>query len=57
MIEFKYIYKDAYDRVENETHIITHQDGLSEVIDDFRHFLLAIGYQPESIAGYFNETI
>ena len=52
MIEFKHEHIDLYGHKQTEVTYVSHADGLDEVIQDFRNFLLAIGYHPESVEKY-----
>ncbi len=45
-------HKDTRDKVTLSVHIVSYEDGLSELIQTFRNFLLAVGYQPGSIDKY-----
>ena len=54
-VEFKYEFKDIRDRVTTEVTVVSHEDGLGELVQEFRHFLLAIGFAPESVANYIEE--
>jgi hypothetical protein len=52
MIEFKHEHIDLYGKSQSEITYVSHSEGLDEVVQDFRNFLLAIGYQPESVDRY-----
>lgn len=52
MITFKHEHKDLMGRISSEISLTTHEEGLSELITEFRHFLLAIGFHPESVDNY-----
>ncbi len=49
MIQFKSTWDDEAVEVKMTIHKV---EGLSEVMQEFRHFLLAIGFQPGSIDEY-----
>jgi len=52
-ITFKYEYLDSRtNEMITETTITSYEDGLTEIMQEFRHFLLAVGYHPESVDSY-----
>jgi hypothetical protein len=48
--EFKHIHKELSGRPISEINVILHQDlDLTEMVQEFRQFLLAIGFHPEGV--------
>ena len=52
MIEFKYEFKDQFNYLQSKVVVECNADTLSDVMQEFRHFLLAIGYCPETVDDY-----
>ena len=53
MIEFKYIHTDLNGQLSTEiSHKVHSDEGLQDVIQEFRRFLLAVSYHPDSVDQY-----
>lgn len=55
MIEFKYKHEDLRGEILTEISHLTREEGLNEVVQEFRHFLLAVGFHPDSVKKYIEE--
>lgn len=53
MIEFKYEFKDILGVVQSELVLKSYQERLPEIIQDFKNFLLSMGFHPDSVNEYF----
>lgn len=51
-IEFKYEFNDLSGHKTIEIHHVTYASELEQIMQDMRYFLLAIGFQPNSIDNY-----
>ena len=51
-ITFKYEHKDISGNVTTEVEHTTHEESLSNIMQEFRQFLLGIGFQPDSVETY-----
>lgn len=47
----KFIHESTYGGVTVETYSVS----LDDLVQEFKNYLLAVGYQPESIKEYFND--
>lgn len=53
MMEFKYTHKDIRGEISTEISYVTHDaDDLHSVMQEFRHFLLAVSFHPDSVEKY-----
>ncbi len=55
-IQFKYEFKDRFDELQSSVSVESYEESLPEIIQTFRNFLLAIGFQPESVNEYIEEN-
>ena len=51
-LEFKYVYTDTQGNILTEISHKTQEPCLNEVLQEFRQFLLGIGYHPDSVNEY-----
>ncbi len=53
MMIFKHIHKDLQGQIISEITYEVHQEsGLDEVMQEFRQFLLAVSYHPDTVSKY-----
>ena len=51
-MEFKYVFTNIQGDIETEIIYKTIESDIHSVMQDFRHFLMAAGYHPDTIAQY-----
>ncbi len=55
MLTLNHKHKDIYGKVVSEITMCSEEADLSEVMDDIKRFLIAVGFHPESVSKYIPE--
>ncbi len=52
MMQFKCEWKDRFDEIGTSIIMETHEEGIHEVMQEFRRFLLGVGFHSDNIDAY-----
>lgn len=55
-VQLRYKHSDLYGNVPTRISLITHEEGLGQLMQEIRRFLIATGYSAESVNAYIEEN-